>query len=165
MLARGAQQVCNPMFCVLAHFFFLVLIYHLEFQVLYDNHQLFCCNQTNWLDAVIAGLLENAKQAQEWKQVEEFDKERVLSVPQGNYVELKFTMRSQFPRPCLFGEYLEIRDGSNQSANLLGKFCGEEYGNGVVRSRGRYMWLKFISADHYDFTAFYSGRLYNETGM
>ena len=44
--------------------------------------------------------------------------------------------------PCLFGLYLEIRDGLNQSANLLGVLC-ETYSKGYVfRSSGQNMWLK-----------------------
>ena len=121
-------------------------------------------NLTNWVVAFIAGLLEYHRQAQGWERVQEFDKEQVLSVPQGYYVELNFTIHSKFPLLCLFGSNLEIRDGSNQSANFLGEFCGD-YGIGVVRSSGRYMWLKFSSRYDYDFPAFYTGRANNETGM
>ena len=121
-------------------------------------------NLTNWVVAFIAGLLEYHRQAQGWERVQEFDKEQVLLVPQGYYVELNFTIHSKFPLLCLFGSYLEIRDGSNQSANFLGEFCGD-YGIGEVRSSGRYMWLKFSSRYDYDFTAFYTGRANNETGM
>ena len=122
------------------------------------------CNQSNWLVAFIAGLLEYHKQAQGWEQVQEFDEEQILSVPQGHYVELNFTMRGEWPLLCLFDFKLEIRDGNNQLANFLGEFC-REYEIGVVRSSGRYMWLKFIGKRHYDFTAFYTGRSNNETGM
>ena len=121
-------------------------------------------NLTNWVVAFIAGLLEYHRQAQGWERVQEFDKEQVLSVPQGYYVELNFTIHSKFPLLCIFGSNLEIRDGSNQSANFLGEFCGD-YGIGVLRSSGRYMWLKFSSRYDYDFTAFYTGRANNETGM
>ena len=124
----------------------------------------FCCNQTKWLVAFIAGFLKYDKQAQGWKRVQEFDKEQILSVPQGYYVELNFTMHSRFPLPCLWGSNLEIRDGNNQSANFLGEFCGD-YGIGVVRSSGRYMWLKFSRKCYSNFAAFYTGRANNETGM
>lgn len=114
------------------------------------------CNKAKWLVAVIAGLLGYAKQAQGW--------EKVLSVPPGYYVELNFTMYSLLPRLCLAGFSLEVRDGSDQSANLLGEYCGD-YGTGVVRSSGRYMWLKFIRKDLYNFCAFFDNRAHNETGM
>ena len=82
-------------------------------------------------------------------------------------MQLRFTM-SNTPKlrlPCLGGFYLEIRDGNNQTANALGVFCGE-YRTDVERSAsGRYMWLKFFPYNHYDFTAFYTGRSLNEKGM
>ena len=121
------------------------------------------CNHTNWLVAVIAGLLEYDKQAQGWERIQEFDGKKILSVAQGHYVELIFTIRSKFPRPCLWGYNLEIRDGSDQSTNLLGKFCGD-YKTGIVRSSGRYMWLKFFGKELYNFNVNYTGRSINETG-
>ena len=124
----------------------------------------FCCNQSNWLLAFIAGLLVYDKQAQGWERVRDFHVEEVLSVAQGHYVELNFTMRSTLPLLCLWGSNLEIRDGVNHSANFLGEFCGD-YGTGVVRSSGRYMWLKFSRKYDYNFAAFYTGRSNNETGM
>ena len=111
-------------------------------------------------------MIEYDKQAraQDWKRVQEFDGKKFLSVSRGNYVELNFTIRSDIPRLCLWGFNLEIRDGSSQSTNLLGEFCGD-YGTGVVRSSGRYMWLKFIRTDLYNFDVFYTARSINETGM
>ena len=80
-------------------------------------------------------------------------------------MELNFTIRSYFPETCLWGFNLEIRDGSNQSTNLLGEFCGD-YGTGVVRSSGRCMWLKFIQTNFYNYISiFYIARSINETGM
>ena len=124
----------------------------------------FCWNQTNWFVAVISGLLEYDKQAQGWERVQEFDGKKIILVPRGHYVELNFTIRSYFPQTCLRGFNLEIRDGSNQATNLLGEFCGD-YGTGVVRSSGRYMWLKFIATGLYNFDVFYTARSINETGM
>ena len=108
--------------------------------------------------------MEYDKQAQGWVQVREFDGKKFLSVARGHYVELNFTIRGKYPQLCLWGLNLEIRDGSNQSTNLLGEFCGD-YGTGVVRSSGRYMWLKFIRKDTYNFAVFYTGRSISETGM
>ena len=109
--------------------------------------------------------MEYDKQAQGWERVQEFDGKNFILVPRGHYVELNFTIRSYFPQTCLWGFNLEIRDGSNQATNLLGEFCGD-YGTGVVRSSGRYMWLKFIRTDFYNsISVFYTARSINETGM
>ena len=43
---------------------------------------------------------------------------------------------------CLLGIYFEIRDGMNQSANLLGVFCELCSKGSVFRSSGQNMWLK-----------------------
>ena len=48
----------------------------------------------------------------------------LLQAPKGHYVELNFTMQSLYPTPCIYDQYLEVRDGYNKSANLLGEFCG-----------------------------------------
>ena len=67
--------------------------------------------------------------------------------------------------PCAKEEYLEIRDGRNQSANLLGVFCGNEV-TSIQRSSGRSMWLKFSPMRRYGFgdnDFYYSGKTLNET--
>jgi len=66
-----------------------------------------------------------------------------ISVPEGHYVEMAITSRLEVGfYLCLFGLYFEIRDGLNQSANLLGILC-EMYSKGYVfRSSGQNMWLK-----------------------
>ena len=80
-------------------------------------------------------------------------------------MELKFTMRSYRwnPRPCLQDDYLEIRDGNNRSANVLGVFCGV-HKTTVVRSSGRYLWLGFFSDDRHTLSAEYSEKSFNQTG-
>ena len=80
-------------------------------------------------------------------------------------MELNFTMRSSWwaPRPCLQDYYLEIRDGNNQSANVLGVFCGD-HAAAVVRSSEGYLWLRFFPSRKYDFSAYYTGRSFNQTG-
>ena len=79
-------------------------------------------------------------------------------------LELNFTMHSysSAPRPCLWNYYLEIRDGNSQSANVLGVFCGD-HKTAVVRSIGRYLWLRFFPSRRYNFNAYYTG--INQTGM
>ena len=79
-------------------------------------------------------------------------------------MELNFTMRSNYKAPCLWDEYLEIRDGNNQAANVLGVFCGD-YKTAVVRSSGRYLWLRFFPQRMYNLSAHYSRKSFNQTGM
>ena len=105
------------------------------------------------------------QQVKGWKKVPRFDSTRALSAPKGHYVELKFTMRSTWrnPRPCLRDNYLEIRDGNNRSANVLGVFCGD-HETAVVRSSGRYLWLSFFPDNRNDWSAEYSEKPFNQTG-
>ncbi|KAJ7375790.1 Tolloid-like protein 2, partial [Desmophyllum pertusum] len=74
----------------------------------------------------------------------ESDGTRLITVPDGHYVEMTFTFPIDLGSGCFLGVYFEIHDGLNQSANLLGVFCGfhedKEY---VFRSSGRHMWLKY----------------------
>nr|XP_058950660.1 uncharacterized protein LOC131778277 [Pocillopora verrucosa] len=65
-------------------------------------------------------------------------------------------------RPCLQDYYLEIRDGNNQSANVLGVFCGDHKA-AVVRSSEGYLWLRFFPSRRHDFSAYYTGRSFNQT--
>ncbi|KAJ7376916.1 G2F domain, partial [Desmophyllum pertusum] len=57
------------------------------------------------------------------QRVPPFDKDKLLQVPKGQYVEMAFYLReSQYLSslaPCIDDEFLEVRDGHNQSANLL----------------------------------------------
>ena len=81
-------------------------------------------------------------------------------------MELKFTMRSYWWNlpPCLQDNYLEIRDGNNRSANVLGVFCGD-HKTTVVRSSGRYLWLGFFPDDFFhNLSAEYSEKSFNQTG-
>ena len=100
-----------------------------------------------------------------WKRVPWFQTTSILSVPKGNFLELNFTMDSLswYPRPCLRDNYLEIRDGNNQSANVLGVFCGD-HKTAVVRSSGRYLWLRFFPSRRYYLNGYYTGRSFNQTG-
>ena len=80
-------------------------------------------------------------------------------------MELKFTMYSHrsIPRPCLWDNYLEIRDGNTRSANVLGVFCGN-LKTTLVRSSGRYLWLTFSPDSRYLLSAEYSEKSFNQTG-
>ena len=59
-------------------------------------------------------------------------------------IELRFYLPLDLPgAPCADEEYLEIRDGYNQSGNLLGVFCGRYVPRFKLRSSGQNMWLRF----------------------
>ena len=122
------------------------------------------CKPSNWLVPFVVVLFKYPQQAKGWKSVPSFLGSHVLSVRKGYYVELNFTMRSDYKSPCLWDEYLEIRDGNNQAANILGVFCGD-YKTAVVRSSGRYLWLRFFPRRMYNLSAHYSGKSFNQTGM
>ena len=93
-----------------------------------------------------------------------FYSSKVLRVPKGQYVEMNFTLVSKwYPTPCIDDMYLEVRDGYNKSANLLGVFCGARIYS-IVRSSGHYMWLKFSRRSVYRFSGKYSGKAANVTG-
>ena len=96
-----------------------------------------------------------------------FDTTQLLQVKKGQYVEIRFSMRRYGDPPgvpCADEEYLEIRDGQNQSANLLGVFCGWRVSNVIRRSSGHNMWLKFSPQRSYWLYASYRGKAQNETG-
>ncbi|CAH3140138.1 unnamed protein product, partial [Pocillopora meandrina] len=62
-----------------------------------------------------------------------FNTSILLQAPKGHYVEMNFAMQSLYPTPCIYDQYLEVRDGYNKSANLLGEFCGRNI-SVIVRS-------------------------------
>ena len=80
-------------------------------------------------------------------------------------MELRFTILSYGlnPRPCLQDNYLEIRDGNDRSANVLGVFC-VDHKTTVVRSSGRYLWLGFFHDYSIYLIAEYSEKSFNQTG-
>ena len=66
--------------------------------------------------------------------------------------------------PCADEEYLEIRDGYNQSGNLLGVFCGRYVPRFKLRSSGQNMWLRFSPRRrHQLWTRYYEGKVLNAT--
>ena len=97
------------------------------------------------------------------RRVPKFHSTELLQVPKGHYVEMNFTMKNYFASPCLDDVYLEIRDGYNKSANLLGKFC-EMHISSIVRSSGPNMWLKYSSPYSDWFSGKYRGKAANITG-
>ena len=70
--------------------------------------------------------------------------------------------------PCLLGTYFEIRDGLNQSANLLGILCEGFTKERVFRSSGHNMYLKFhenTPLNEGDFHINYTAKPMNITGL
>ena len=83
-------------------------------------------------------------------------------------MEIKFRMERYYHLPgvpCADEEYLEIRDGYNESANLLGVFCGWDVPDVIQRSSGHNMWLKFSPQRRYWLLYdSYEGKALNKTG-
>ncbi|PFX16597.1 Histidinol-phosphate aminotransferase [Stylophora pistillata] len=89
---------------------------------------------------------------------------QLIQVEEGKYVEIRFSI--WFPgAPCADEEYLEIRDGYNQSANLLGVFCGRNTSYFTLRSSGHNMWLRFSLQHRYwlEWSSSYEGKAIDET--
>ena len=69
---------------------------------------------------------------------------------------------------CFVGIYFEIRDGLNQSANLLGILCEAFIKERVFRSSGHNMYLKFHkhrALNEGDFHINYTAKPMNITGL
>ena len=98
-----------------------------------------------------------------------FDTTHRLQVEKGQYVEIELELRlnSALPgAPCADEEYLEIRDGYNQSGNLLGVFCGRYVPHFTLRSNGQNTWLRFSSNHRYRlfYPRYYEGKALSATG-
>ena len=97
-----------------------------------------------------------------------FDTTHRLQVEKGKYVEIELGLEMDYESPeapCADEEYLEIRDGYNQSGNLLGVFCGRYIPRIKLRSSGKNMWLRFSSHHGYVLTYnTYEGKVLNVTG-
>ena len=101
--------------------------------------------------------------------IADFDTTHRLQVEKGQYVEIELGLRltPALPgAPCADEEYLEIRDGYNQSGNLLGVFCGRHVPSFKLRSSGQNMWLRFSSNHRYWLTypRYYGGKALNARG-
>ncbi|PFX13201.1 hypothetical protein AWC38_SpisGene22738 [Stylophora pistillata] len=102
------------------------------------------------------------------KDIPYFRTTQLLQVEKGQYVEIRFRIyKSSFVpgAPCADEEYLEIRDGFNQSANLLGVFCGRSTPYFTLRSSGHNMWLRFSPQHRYWFErdSSFEGKARNKT--
>ena len=110
--------------------------------------------------AIIAGAYS--------RDIPDFDTTQRLQVEKGRYVEIELSL--YFPHyspgaPCADEEYLEIRDGYNQSGNLLGVFCGRYVPRFKLRSSGQNMWLRFSPRRRYrlSYYSYYEGKALNTT--
>ena len=96
-----------------------------------------------------------------------FDTTQRLQVEKGQYVEIELELWMYLDSPgapCADEEYLEIRDGYNQSGNLLGVFCGRHVPLFKLRSSGQNMWLSFSPHHRYWlWTRYYEGKALNAT--
>ena len=99
------------------------------------------------------------------QRIPDFDTTHHLQVEKGKYVEIElgFYLHSDSPgAPCADEEYLEIRDGYNQSGNLLGVFCGRDVPRFKLRSSGQNMWLRFSPRHRYQlWRRYYEGKVLN----
>ena len=108
--------------------------------------------------AIIAGAYS--------RYIPDFDTTHRLQVEKGKYVEieLRFYLPLDSPgAPCADEEYLEIRDGYNQSGNLLGVFCGRYISGVTVRSSGHNVWLRFSPHRRHRQWSSYEGKALNAT--
>ena len=92
--------------------------------------------------------------------VPRFNLSILLQAPKGHYVELNLTMESSYVTPCIDDKYLEVRDGYNKSANLLGVFCGGNM-SVIVRSSGQNLWVR--KSDLFDDFGWFRGSYTNKT--
>ena len=97
-----------------------------------------------------------------------FHSTQLLQAPKGHYVELNFTLKTSHAYPCIDDLYLEVRDGYNESSNLLGVFCGRNI-SGIVRSSGQNLWLRKSDIFNHqwfrnNFSGSYSNKTANTTG-
>ena len=100
------------------------------------------------------------------QRIPDFNTTQRLQVEKERYVEieLRFYLPPDSPgAPCADEEYLEIRDGYNQSGNLLGVFCGRHVPRFKLRSSGQNMWLRFSPHHRYrlSYYSYYGGKALN----
>ena len=71
----------------------------------------------------------------------------IIEVPAGHKVRLQFdSFRLEtctVPSVCTC-DHVEVRDGRDESARSLGKFCGDN-GPSILRSSGQQLWVEFDS--------------------
>ena len=103
------------------------------------------------------------------RDIPDFDTSQRLHVKKGQYVEIELDLWLDYTlpgAPCADEEYLEIRDGYNQSGNLLGVFCGRYVPHFTLRSNGQNTWLRFSFNHRYRlfYPRYYEGKALSATG-
>ena len=101
------------------------------------------------------------------RDIPDFDTTHRLHVEKGQYVEIELHLWLDFNlpgAPCADEEYLEIRDGYNQSGNLLGVFCGRYISGVTVRSSAHNVWLRFSPHRRHWQRSSYRRKALNATG-
>ena len=101
------------------------------------------------------------------RDIPDFDTTHRLYVEKGQYVEIELDLWLDYNltgAPCADEEYFEIRDGYNQSGNLLGAFCGRYISGVTVRSSGHNVWLRFSPHRRHWQRSSYEGKALNATG-
>ena len=74
----------------------------------------------------------------------------LITVPEGNIVKLSFelfdmeSVGAGFPLWRCYGDYVEVLEGNRSDSKAKGKLCGES-NPGIIRSRSRYMLVRFRS--------------------
>ena len=99
--------------------------------------------------------------------IPDFDTTHRLHVEKGQYVKIELDLLLDYNltgAPCADEEYLEIRDGYNQSGNLLGVFCGRYISGVTVRSSGHNVRLRFSPHRRHWQKSSYEGKALNATG-
>ena len=112
------------------------------------------------LDFAVALIVEVRLQ----RVVPSFCPSKLLQAPKGHYVELNFSLETSHGTPCIDDMYLEVRDGYNKSANLLGVFCGRNI-SVIVRSRGQNLWIRKSAHNFSRFRGSYTNKTLNFTGI
>ena len=112
------------------------------------------------LDFAVALIVEVRLQ----RVVPSFRSSKLLQAPKGHYVELNFSLETSHGTPCIDDMYLEVRDGYNKSANLLGVFCGRNI-SVIVRSSGQNLWIRKSAHYFSRFWGSYTNKTLNFTGI
>ena len=74
----------------------------------------------------------------------------LITVPEGNIVKLSFelfdmeSVSAGFPLWRCYGDYVEVLEGNRCDSKAKGNLCGES-NPGIIRSRSRYMLVRFRS--------------------
>ncbi|XP_072307339.1 cubilin [Eucyclogobius newberryi] len=141
------------------------------FKLIFEAHSQACGGHIQLLDGDVPGYITSPGYPQNYPQ--NMDCVWVITVPNGEAVQLDFhdDFYIEHTSNCQY-DYLEVRDGSDWSADLLSRLCGNTLPS-TQRSSGSSMTLRFrtdTSVTHKGFKAQYSistcgGRFIGQTGL